>query len=360
MKKINVAVLGLGRNGEGHLRTIRSSPLVDRIYGYEPNAERAAKRGTELGIATFSELGMITDNPEIDLVYISSPNDFHCELAIAALNAGKAVLCEKPMGVNLAETKMMLETAERNNAFLQIGFELHYSKLYMKVKDWIAQGLIGRPLISHCVYHCSEFHDKGSWRSLSPTSLLSEKMCHYLELPLWWFGQAVTDVYSMHAPNVIDYYNHPDNHQVSYRFANGAISQMNFTVGFANTGSGDPLIDTFEVQAEDGHALRFLITGTKGAIETDVFRRRIRRWSYSDSPERHVSTLTETINFPKEEGSRWYHNSHDQDLRVIELVASGTKPENPPHLSAEAMKLCYAAEISERENRMVKFSEFTF
>ena len=160
--------------------------------------------------------------------------------------------------------------------------------------------LIGEPLVSHCVYYCSEFHNKGSWRSLDKTTLLLEKMCHYLELPIWWFGREVVDVFSMRVPNIINYYNHPDNHQVSYRYAGGAVSQMNFTAGMAATGHGDPLLDTLDNKLADGHALRFTIGGTKGWIETDVFKRRIRRWAYSDSPERHVSTLVEAISFPAE------------------------------------------------------------
>jgi len=137
MRKINVAILGLGRNGAGHLRAIRNSPHVGKIYGYEPEPERARSRGVELGIETVSDLDAIIGDPKIDLVYVSSPNEFHCGQTVAAAQAGKAVLCEKPMGVNWMETRKMLDASLKNNSFLQIGFELHYSKLYSMAKEWI-------------------------------------------------------------------------------------------------------------------------------------------------------------------------------------------------------------------------------
>ncbi|MBI4244402.1 MAG: Gfo/Idh/MocA family oxidoreductase, partial [Planctomycetes bacterium] len=289
--------------------------------------------------------------------YIAAVNEAHCELTVRFLRAGKAVMCEKPMGISLDEARKMLMAERETGSFLQIGFELRYSELYKRVKNWIEAGLIGQPLNSHCQYYCSEFHKKGSWRSESRGTLIGEKLSHYLDLPRWWIGDEVTEVFSMHAPNFITYFNHPDNHQISCKFANGAVSTLNFIMGIAETDGGDPLQDVLVKQADDGHALKYIIYGTKGAIETDIFRRRIRRWEFTDGPKQLESKLVETITFTKNEDSEWFHNTYGQNQAIARLVAEGKKPENPASDSYETMKLCFAAEISEKEGRIVNLSE---
>ncbi len=356
--KIDVAVLGLGGMGGTHVGAAKASPYVRNIYGYEPDPARAALRGKELGVNATSDLDSILNNPEVKFVSIASTNNSHAELTEKSLRAGKAVLCEKPMGETLGEAKRMIEVEKATGGFLQIGFELHYSKLYMMVKDWIDQGLIGTPVNCHCRYYASEFHCKNTWRSLSKGTLIGEKLSHYLDLQRWWMGSPVEEVFSMSAPSVVDYYNHPDNHQISLRFKNGAISNLNFVVYIGETDHTDPLLEMLEKQADDGHYLQYHIFGTKGAIETDVFRRRIRRWEFSDSPKQLVSKIVEKITFPKEEDQVWFHNTHGQNVRIAELVAKGMRPENPASDAYETMVTGFAAEQSERERRIVRISEF--
>jgi predicted dehydrogenase len=355
---IDVAILGLGRMGETHVTAAKTSPYVKNIYGYEPELSRASLRGKELGINATSNLDSILNNPDVKLVYIAAINEVHAELTEKSLHAGKAVLCEKPMGINLTEAQNMLKAEQATGSFLQIGFELHYSKIYMKVKEWIDKGLIGKVVNCHCRYYCSEFHSKNTWRSNSKGTLIGEKLSHYIDLQRWFTGSQVEEVFSMNAPNVVDYFNHPDNHQINLRFRNGAIANLNFVMYIAESDHRDPLLEMLEKQSDDGHFLQYHIMGTKGAIETDVFRRRIRRWSFTDSTERLVSNIVEKINYKAEDDMEWIHNTHGQNMRIAELVAKDQHPENPASDSIETMKVGFAAEISEREKRIVKMNEF--
>ena len=102
MEKFDVAVLGLGGMGKTHVGAAKSSPHVNKIYGYEPDPERRAQRASELGIIA-ADLPEILANPEIKFVSIASSNESHIPLAEAALRAGKKVMCEKPMGDTLEE-----------------------------------------------------------------------------------------------------------------------------------------------------------------------------------------------------------------------------------------------------------------
>ena len=354
---IDVAVLGLGGMGHTHVGAAKASLHVRNIYGYEPDPERAALRGKELGIQATSDLDSILNNPEIKLVTIAAINPVHAELTIKSLRAGKAVMCEKPMAENLEDAKKMIKVEKETKGFLQIGFELHYSKIYMKVKEWIDNGLIGTPVNCHCRYYCSEFHLKNTWRSNSKGTLIGEKLSHYIDLQRWWLGSHVTEVFSMNSPNVVTYFNHPDTHQINMRFKSGAIANLNFVMFIGETDHRDPLLEMLDKQSDDGHYLQYHIFGTKGAIETDVFRRRIRRWEFSDSPTQLVSKIAETVKYKAEDDMEWIHNTHGQNVRIAELVAKGLPPENPASDSFETMKVGFAAEMSERERRIVKLSE---
>jgi len=358
-KQIDVAVLGLGVMGATHVGAAKASPYVRTIYGYEPDPARAALRGKELGVKATSDLDSILTNPEIKLIYIASINSAHAEQAIKALRAGKAVLCEKPMAEDIGGAREIMQVEKETGNFLQIGFELHYSKIYTTAKEWIDQGRIGSVVNCQCRYYCSEFHLKNSWRSNSKGSLIGEKLSHYLDLQRWFTGNPVEEVFSMTAPNAVGYFKHADNHQISMRFKNGAISNLNFVMYLAESDHGDPLLDVLEKQSDDGHFLQYHIFGTKGAIETDVFRRRIRRWEFTDSPERLVSKIAETITYQKEDDSEWIHNTHGQNVRIAELVANEMPPETPAADSFETMKVGFAAEISEKEKRIVRLSELS-
>ena len=353
-QKMDVAVLGLGAMGAGHVGAAKASPYVGRVYGYEPEPARAALRGGELGVEATADLDSLLNNPAIKLVTIASVNEVHVELTEKALRAGKAVMCEKPMGIDMAEATRMLKAEKETGGFLQIGFELHYSKIYMTAKEWIDQGLIGRVVNCHCRYYCSEFHSKNTWRSKSKGTLIGEKLSHYVDLQRWFIGSPVEEVYSMAAPNVVPYFNHSDNHQINMRFKNGAISNLNFSMYIGESDHRDPLLEMLEKQSDDGHFLQFHIFGTKGAIETDVFRRRIRRWEFTDSPERLVSSLVEKIGYTAKDDQEWIHNTHGQNIRIAELVANGLPPETPAADSFETMKAGFAAELSERERRVVR------
>ena len=357
MNKMNVAVLGLGAMGGTHVEAAKKSPYVERIYGYEPEARVRATRSETLGILPAS-LEEILGNPEIKLVYIASPNETHVPLAVGCLRSGKAVMCEKPMGMNLAEAAELIDVAEATKGFLQIGFELRYSKLYQQATAWIDEGLIGDVVNIQCRYYCSEFHNKNSWRSNSPGSfLIGEKLSHYLDLQRWWFEASPENIYSVSAPKVVSYFHHRDNHQMIMKFRGGKVGTLNFIMYLAASLHHDPLLEAIEKQSDDGHYLQYHICGTRGAIETDVFKRRVRRWEFTDSPICQESRIVESISYPPSEDLLSFHNTHGQNLRIAELVAHNRPPEMTAVDAFETMKLCFAAEKSENEGRIVRMDE---
>jgi predicted dehydrogenase len=358
-KAIEVAILGCGQMGQNVVRTLENSPRVRGITGFDPKPERLEELNKAFGVKTAHGLEEVLRNPEIELVFVTASNNAHKDLAVAALEAGKAVMCEKPMATTIRDAEAMVQAAERTDGFLQIGFELRYSHLYTTVKDWIDRGLLGRVLNTQCTYATSAWGRHDGWRVASKTSggMFGEKLSHYVDLVRWWIGDEVEEVYATCAPNVIPYYEVHDNYHCNYRFKSGAVSELTFMMGPAATFKGDPLQNAVSQQSGDGHVLRYMIYGEKGAAETDVFPRTIKRWEFGEDDYGQTSAWVQSETWDPKRDFAYFHNTHDQALDIVRRVADGEPPRINPRDALETTRFCFAAELSAAERRPVRLDE---
>ncbi|HEY3398738.1 MAG TPA: Gfo/Idh/MocA family oxidoreductase [Armatimonadota bacterium] len=354
---MKVGILGAGAMGGSVISHLKETPGVDSILAQDVRPERIPELEA-LEVEATTDLDRVLQDDNIPLVFITASNFAHHDLTLAALAAGKAVMCEKPMATTLAEAREMVEAAEAKNGYLQIGFELHYSKMYMKIKEWVDAGLLGDVINTHCYYGSSAW-PKGIWRNSAELggSMFGEKLSHYVDLPRWWIGSEVVDVYSACAPNIMKYMEVHDNYHTTYRFANGAVSHLTFMMGQASTFRGDPLQNIIDQQLGDGHSLGYIVVGTKGAAEVQIFGRYMRRWEYGDAPDTMTSDWVEDLTWDPEEDHLYYHNTLDQTKDIVRRVQQGLPPATPARDALETMRLCFAADISAEQGRVVKLSE---
>lgn len=351
--KINAAIAGLGGMGKVHVEAAIDSPYVEKVYGVDCSPDETAKRCASYNIIASDWKSVLAD-PEIKVICIASPNDQHVPQATEALKAGKAVICEKPMGNTLEEARELLDVKNATNGFLQIGFELHYSKLYTLTKQWIDEGLIGTPLNIQCRYFCCAGKNNGSWRNKGTGNfLIGEKLSHYLDLERWWFGTKMKTVYAQSSPNAVPYYQHKDNHQIMTTFEGGGVGILNFIMYFGESYHEDPTRELIEKQSTDGHFLQYHITGTQGCIESDVFKRTLRRWQFTELPQDLENTIVETIRWKPEEDLTYFHNVYGQNLSIFKRIAEGLGPEVSPEDAFETMRLCFAAGESTDSGKII-------
>lgn len=136
---------------------------------------------------------MIAD-PKIDAVYLATPVYLHAPQTIAAIQAGKDVLVEKPMALNSSETEAMCLAAEKANRRLAVAYYRRYFDRFQLVKDMIEQGDFGQIVLVRMMFNewygldASESMD---WRvdpKLSGGGVLMDVGSHRLDLLAWWFG----------------------------------------------------------------------------------------------------------------------------------------------------------------------------
>jgi len=193
MSKIGVGFIGCGGIHNAHAPHLVDNPdaYIACAMDVSEDAARAhcEKYGTEAWTTDRDEL---LARDDVQAVVICIPTGYHPEAAIAAAQAGKHVLCEKPMAMTVAECEQMAEACEQAGVVLQIGFVRHFSNEWLKLREVIQEGMIGRPVV---------------WRSVSggsgaPTPWFFDKQIgggpfidgavHNYDFARFTFGEATT------------------------------------------------------------------------------------------------------------------------------------------------------------------------
>lgn len=145
MSKLGVCVIGSGRAGMIHaVNFAKNIPQAELIAMVDPVIEVAQDACTKLGVGiAYSDYRYAIDDKNVDAVVIVTPTKFHKEIAVAAANAGKHILCEKPMAMNASECEAMIHASEENNVLLQIGFMRRFDSGFIRAKEIIDSGAIG-------------------------------------------------------------------------------------------------------------------------------------------------------------------------------------------------------------------------
>ncbi|MGW5433984.1 Gfo/Idh/MocA family oxidoreductase [Streptomyces sp. NPDC004059] len=145
---INVGLIGAGRMGSFHGATLAHRLPGTRLAAVADPAPGAAERlADRLGSKpkTLTDIHALLTDPAIDAVVISTPARTHADLVEAAAHAGKAVYCEKPMAVTLAEADRAITAVEKAGVPLQVGFNRRYDYGFRAAHEKIAAGGIGTP-----------------------------------------------------------------------------------------------------------------------------------------------------------------------------------------------------------------------
>jgi UDP-N-acetylglucosamine 3-dehydrogenase len=145
-------MIGIGIIGCGSISVARHAPEYSarndcKIIGYyDPKTERAEKLAEKYGGKVFKSLEELLKSKEIDAVSVCTSNKYHAPVTFAALNAGKHVLCEKPIATSLEEAQKMIDTARQTGKFLMIGHNQRLAPAHIRAKEILQSGELGRIL----------------------------------------------------------------------------------------------------------------------------------------------------------------------------------------------------------------------
>jgi len=273
MKKLNIAVIGYGFMGRTHSNAFHQAPVFFDLP-YQPVLKTVCARNAERGQAFAAKWGFenaatdwreVVESKDIDLVDIASPNDTHCEIAVAAAKAGKMVMCEKPLGRNTAEAQKMVAAVEAAGVPNCVWYNYRRIPAVTMAKQLIDEGRLGR--IFH--YRAKFLQDwtisadlpqggEGLWRldvSVAGSGVTGDLLAHCIDTALWLNGgisevSAVTETFIKQRKHTLTGEVQPvgidDASLFLARFENGSLATFEAT----RYARGHKALYTFEINGE--------------------------------------------------------------------------------------------------------------
>ncbi|MEM1365426.1 MAG: Gfo/Idh/MocA family oxidoreductase [Pseudomonadota bacterium] len=273
-KQIGIGVIGGGYMGKAHATAFAAvgvafeTKLKPRLVSVAASSLKSAERyrdafGYEHAADNWRA---VVDDPDVEAVIVASPQDTHRQIAEAALNAGKHVLCEKPLGATLAECEAMVALAEANPQLINmIGFNYMRTPVTQQAINMVRAGRLG-DIVSFRVDHSEDFladpDIPGNWRTESIASgTMGDLAPHPINCALTFMGpvsevMAVVQTVHTERPG-------PDGTRVAVT----NDDQINMILQFENGVTGT--LHTSRVSTGTKMGLRYEIVGTKGTLRFD-------------------------------------------------------------------------------------------
>ena len=197
MKQLNLGIVGAGRIGNVHAASVTyhiPGAKVVRVSDIRPEAAKALAE--KYGIPAWSDDYMdVVNDPAIDAVLVCSPTPTHADIAIAAMQAGKHVFCEKPVDLTIEKIRRTAEVAKETGKKLQIGFNRRFDHNHGKVQKLAQSGALGKVEIIKITSRDPE--PPSPEYAASSGGLYIDMMIHDFDMAMYLAGCDVTEVYAM-------------------------------------------------------------------------------------------------------------------------------------------------------------------
>ena len=324
-------VLGAGRIGKVHARTIAASGKAKVAYLADALPKAAADLAAEVG-ARVASVEDIIKAKDVDAILIATPTPFHAEQIEAGSNAGKPVLCEKPVSLSVERIEQCLKVVEKNKTTLMIGFNRRFDPSFAALQKRLRDGAVGSVEMATIISR-----DPGpppmDYVKLSG-GLFRDMMIHDLDLARFLVGEEFTVVNALGA-SLVDK-------------AIGAAGDVDTAAVQMQTASGKICVITNSRRATYGYDQRIEVHGSKGMLRAgNIHNTTVELANGEGFREDPI------LNFFTERYGQAYAN---EVLSFIDAVSSG-KPVAPSGFDGlQAQKLADAATLSWQTGAPVKVS----
>jgi predicted dehydrogenase len=253
---MRIAVVGAGYIGREHARAIQAHPEAELavVVGTPRSTEAVQRLAGETGAAAATDYAAALSDGSIDVIYLCTPNRLHADQAVAALEAGKHVFCEKPLCTTLADCRRMIAAVERSGRQLMVGHTGRFQPIHVALRQMVSDGLLGEP----CFCEAEYVHDLAPfltgaghdwWRHPEEGQFaIIGGGCHPVDLLRWVAGEIV-EVSAYGARRGLEGVEWDDTVVASLRFESGALGRCLVSVG-----------------AKTPYGFNFAVYGTRGSV----------------------------------------------------------------------------------------------
>ena len=250
---IHIGLIGGGNITETHARAARAIAGVEIAAIYGTNADKVDRLCSEHGGTRYQDLENFLAHRPMDLVAIGSPSGLHATQGIAAAQRGLHVLTEKPIDISTERADALIDAADRNRVKLGVIFQDRLKPDICKLKQWVADGIIGKPILADARvkwYRPPDYYANSKWRgtlALDGGGALINQGVHTVDLLTWLFGDVIrvqartsTALHTIEAEDTV---------AAILEFASGALGALQATTS-----------------AYPGYPRRLEITGSEGTV----------------------------------------------------------------------------------------------
>lgn len=341
MDRVGVGIIGSGFIAEIHVEAFRQCKGCEVRAVASPNGDRAEQFAAKFGIPLwFKDFHDMVQREEIDVVSLCLPNVLHCEATLAAAEAGKHVICEKPMCMTLDEADQMIRACHEAGVKLMYAEELCFAPKYVRAKHLVDEGALGRVhLVKQSEKHFGP-HAPWFWDvEKSGGGVLQDMGCHGIEFARWILGRpAVSSVYS-HCGTYVhgDKTKGDDTAIIILEFENHAMAMIEES--WARLGGMD---DRAEIYGDKGVTYADLLHGNALETYSEV--------GYGYAVEKASTTRGWTFTIFEE---IWNYGFPQEMQHFVDCIRFDQVPEVTGEDGKAVLEVIYAAYQSAAEGRKI-------
>ncbi|MFD0026521.1 Gfo/Idh/MocA family protein [Streptomyces sp. NPDC058382] len=323
-----VAVIGAGAIARDHVTAFAAVPGLRLAHVVDRHPDRAAALAALAEGATWSTDPSTAWSDGIDVTAVCTSPESHADLSVAALEAGRAVLLEKPAALNVADTDRILAAAKTAGRPLLVAQTARFQPVHLEIARAVAEGSIGTPRLAHLTWYTGHVWP-GGWRGWQLDSARSgghvaHNGVHALDLLTWLMDDEPVRVFARPCRTWASGMPTPDSFQILVRFAGGALATIELCYALVQRG-------TF--------VRRLMLSGTSGTLHH----------SSESEPRAHSASPVAPASI---EGAMTEQTRHLRD--VLDGAAT---PLTAPHQVRAALAAALAAQLSADEGRPVDVKE---
>ncbi|HIE10315.1 MAG TPA: Gfo/Idh/MocA family oxidoreductase [Kiritimatiellae bacterium] len=247
---MRVGIIGSGLQCHRRAPVVREWPGTELAVIASRHRDHARRAAERFQCRWTDDWHSVIADDSIDIVLVCTPPYVHAEMSISALEAGKHVLCEKPLTRTLDEARYMLEAWRKSGKVLKCGFNHRHHPAIWEAKKMVDAGRIGRPVAGRCRYGiCGRPDYEKEWRAdpqQAAGGQFIEQGIHAIDLFRWFLGE-VSEVSCMTAIHYFHRQPLEDNGMALLRFRSGATALMHTSLTQWKN------LFSFEILGEDGY-----------------------------------------------------------------------------------------------------------
>lgn len=296
--------------------------------------DHAAVLASRMGCGADEGWEGVVRREDLETVIVCTPPHLHADIVIAALEAGKHVLCEKPLARTEREAQAMVEAARKSGKMLKCGFNHRHHPGVQQVWRWVHAGEIGELMFVRCCYGlCGRPGYESEWRSdprIVSGGQLMEQGIHAIDLFRWFLGEPA-DVSAVMGTNFWDIGPLEDNAFVLLRWARGQVASLHSSVTQWKN------LFSFEIFGKEGYASVHGLGGSYG-LERAILGKR----------DFHAPFSEQVIEYRGEDRS-W----HEEWKEFLGAIAEGREPLGSALDGLRALQIVNAAYAASQGRRSV-------